>query len=59
MWSTLRTLARHDIAIDRKLEQLERFAHDHFDVSELRTERGWAEKQTRADALLPNAWRAA
>lgn len=57
MWSTLRAIARHDVAIDRKLEQLERFAYDHFGVRELRAERGWAEKQTRAEALLPSAWR--
>lgn len=56
-WNTLREHAREDVATDRKLELLERFAHEHYGVTELRTERGWAEQQTRVMAILPRAWR--
>lgn len=59
MWATLMPHARKDAALDKQLELLELFARDHFDVEELRTDRGWAESQTKAHALLPNAWRAA
>ena len=57
MWATLREAASTDVALDRRLEQLERFAHDHYGVTELLTTRGGAEKQTSADYLLPQGWR--
>lgn len=57
MWATLREDAQRDVALDKRLEQLERFAHDHYAVDGLSVERGWAEKQTRGEHLLPRGWR--
>jgi hypothetical protein len=71
MWSTLVSAqqrarghlrvvgASNDVELDRKLEQLERFVVEHYGVSELRTERGWADSVARQYRLLPTCWRMA
>lgn len=59
IWHTLHKTARTDVALHRKLVQLERFARDHYGVNELRITRGWSEQQTRAEHVLPRAWRSA
>ncbi len=44
-----------NVELDRTLERVERFAAMHFSVTELRTERGWAERQVK-QSMLPAAW---
>jgi hypothetical protein len=44
-----------NVELDRTLERVERFAAMHFSVTELRNERGWAERAVK-QSMLPPAW---
>lgn len=61
MWRALYAEQRRapSVELDKLLERLERFAHDVWQVQTLQLQRGDAERMTRAEYVLPTAWREA
>lgn len=53
-WVTLCREPR-TVELDQQLERIERYAALHYNVTELRVERGWAETKVR-QTLIPAAW---
>ncbi|HEX6239982.1 MAG TPA: hypothetical protein VFZ61_03775 [Polyangiales bacterium] len=61
VWRTLYAAQRTSPTVerDRLIERVERFAHDVWQVDGLHFQRNEAERATRAEYVLPTAWRAA